>query len=383
MSDPIQPQPENPNPTAGPVPPPPPAPAPNFPPAGAVPPAPPAPAYGSAPAGAVPPPPGYAPAGTVPPPPGYGPAGAVPPPPPAKKKGNGLAIASLVLGIIGTIFSFTPGAALGIVLGILALIFGIVTLVRKPAQRGVPLTGTILGGVALLFGIVFASVYGTHTTAPTAADAPATAAATPAAQPSQTPAAKPVPSKAPDNPNAAYDKLYGTFAPINQTGTGDSVIALPAGVKAGIVTASHQGSSNFALNVLDASNQPTGDLLVNTIGNYSGVTAYGMNALGTGVNLQVKADGAWNITISPIGAAPDIAVPGNGSGDQVYKYGGASGNWAFTNQGQGNFAVIQYGGAMPNLAVNTIGAYSGTVPMFAGPTVVVVKSDGAWTVAPG
>ncbi|WP_374009877.1 DUF308 domain-containing protein [Leifsonia sp. LS-T14] len=289
-----------------------------------------------------------------------------------------------MLGIIGTIFSFTPSAALGIVLGILALIFGIITLARKPAQRGMPLTGTILGGVALLFGIIFAAVYGTHTTASTAADAPIAAETSSAAQPSQSAEPKPAPTKAPENPNAVYDKTYGTFAPINQTGTGDSVIALPAGANAGVVTASHQGSSNFALNILDASNQPTGDLLVNTIGNYSGVTAYGMNALGDGgVNLQVKADGAWNITISPVSAAPDLTLPGSATGDQVFKYGGAAGNWAFTNQGQSNFAVIQYGGAMPNLAVNTIGAYSGKVPMFAGPTVVVVKSDGAWTVAAG
>ncbi|SEI10321.1 MULTISPECIES: DUF4190 domain-containing protein [unclassified Leifsonia] len=391
MSDPNQPQPQNPNaaqPDGGAAPPPPPAPTPNFQPAGPVPPppAPPAPGYANAPAGALPPPPaGYAAPGAVPPPPaGYAAVGTVPPPPPAKKKGNGLAVASLVLGIIGVIFSFTPSAPLSIILGILALIFGIITLTRKPAKRTIPLTGTILGGVALLFGIIFASIYASHG-ANTASNLPASSPeSSSAAQPSQSAAPKPAPTKATVNPNAAYDTTYGTFAPVNQTGTGDSVIALPAGAKAAIVTASHQGASNFSLNVLDASNQPTGDLLVNTIGNYSGVTAYGMNAIGNaGVNLQVKADGAWNITISPISAAPDLALPGGATGDQVYKYSGAAGNWAFANQGQGNFAVIQYGGAIPNLAVNTIGAYSGKVPMFAGPTVVVVKSDGAWTVAAG
>lgn len=331
------------------------------------------------------------PGSVPPPPPAPGAAsvdssapGAFPPPPSAKKKGNGLAVSSLVLGIIGAIFAFTPSAALGIILGTLALIFGIIALARKPAQRRMPLAGTILGGVALLFGIIFAAVYGTNTAASTPAGAPVAPQSSRAPQASHSAAPKPTPTKAPANPNMVYDKTYGTFAPIKQTGTGDSVIALPAGAKAGIVTASHQGSSNFALNILDASNQPTGDLLVNTIGNYSGVTAYGMNALGNGgVNLQVKADGAWNITISPVSAAPDLTLPGSATGDQVYKYGGAAGNWTFTNQGQGNFAVIQYGGAMPNLAVNTVGAYSGKVPMFAGPTVVVVKSDGPWTVAAG
>lgn len=282
------------------------------------------------------------------------------------------------------VFAFTPAAGFGILLGVLALIFGIISLVRKPVKAGVPISGTVLGAVALIIGIVFAAVYGGGKATSSVADAPAAANTADATTAAAAPSPEPTTTEAPPNPNAVYDEAYGTFAPVNQTGTGDSVIALPAGVKAGMVTASHQGSSNFSLSVLDASNQPTGDLLVNTIGNYAGVTAYGMNGFGSaGVNLQVKADGAWNITISPISAAPELGLPGGATGDQVYKYDGAAGNWTFTNQGQSNFAVIQYGGATPNLAVNTIGAYSGKVPMFAGPTVIVVKSDGAWTVAAG
>lgn len=297
------------------------------------------------------------------------------------KNGRGFAVAALVLGIVGLISAFTPAAGFGLVCGILALIFGIIALRRKPAKAGVPITGTALGAGAIVIGLIFAMVYGGGKAATTASsDLPAasstTAADNSSLQPTQT--------KAPTDPNAAYDAQYGTFAPVVQSGTGDSVIAIPAGAKAGVVTATHQGSANFAVNVLDASNQPTGDLLVNTIGNYSGVTAFGLNNLGNaGTNFQIKADGAWTIKITPISSAPALTLPGGATGDQVYKYDGAAGNWAFTNQGQGNFAVIQYGRAMPNLAVNEIGAYSGTVPMFAGPTVVVVKSDGAWTVAAG
>lgn len=341
-------------------------------------PVPPPPAPNVTPAGAFPPPPAPGAAVLPPPPPGY-----APPPPAAQKSGSGFAIAALVLGILGVIFAFTPAAAFGVVLGILALIFGIIALRRKPAKAGIPITGTSLGGAAIIIGLIFTMVYGGGKTASnSAADVPAPAVSQAADDPAPSPS--PSKTKAPVNPNAAYDAAYGTFAPVNQTGTGDSVIALPAGAKAGIVTASHQGSSNFVLSVLDASNQPTGDLLVNTIGNYAGVTAYGMNSIGgEGVNIQVKADGAWNVTISPVSAAPALTLPGGATGDQVYKYDGAAGNWTFTNQGQSNFVVTQYGGAMPNLAVNTIGAYSGKVPMFAGPTVITVKSDGAWTVTAG
>ena len=297
------------------------------------------------------------------------------------KSGRGFAIAALVLGIVGVIFAFTPAAGFGLLCGILALIFGIIALRRKPAKAGVPITGTVLGAVAIVIGLIFAMVYGGGK-APTTASTDIPAASSTPADDNSSP--KPTETKAPADPNAAYDAKYGTFAPVDQSGTGDSVIAIPAGAKAGVVTATHQGSANFAVNVLDASNQPTGDLLVNTIGNYSGVTAFGLNDLGNpGTNIQIKADGAWTIKITPISSAPALTLPDGATGDQVYKYDGAAGNWAFTNQGQGNFAVIQYGGAMPNLAVNEIGAYTGTVPMFAGPTVVIVKSDGNWTVAAG
>ncbi len=386
MSDPSTPESQQPNvpQSQQPTPPPPPAPSTD----GIVPAAagatPPPPPHGQAP-GAYPPPPAPGQtAGAYPPPP----AGVVPPAPygapqPPKKNGNGFAVAALVLGIVGVVFAFTPVAGFGILLGILALIFGIISLVRKPAKSGIPISGTVLGAVTLIIGMIFAGVYGGGGKAASVADAPVAANSAAATNPAA-PSPEPSKTQTPPDPNAAYDKTYGTFAPVNQTGTGDSVIALPAGVKAGVVTASHQGSSNFALSVLDASNQSTGDLLVNTIGNYAGVTAYGLNGIGGGgVNLQVKADGAWNITISPIGAAPELGLPGGATGDQVYKYNGAAGNWTFNNQGQSNFAVIQYGGAMPNLAVNTIGPYSGKVPMFAGPTVITVKSDGAWTVAAG
>jgi hypothetical protein len=294
-----------------------------------------------------------------------------------RKQGNGLALTAVILGAVGAIFAFTPSAGFGIFLGVVALILGIIALRRKPAKKGRATTGTILGAAALVFGIIFASVY--------SGGKPAAAGSSPAAGNPAASASAPEPSKtqAPADPNAPYNATFGTFAPVTKTGTGDSVVAIPAGAKAGIVTAEHTGSSNFSLSVLDSSNQSTGDLLVNTIGAYKGVTAFGMHSLGNdGVNIKVTADGNWSVIIAPISSAPELAVPGGATGDQVYKYDGAAGNWALANQGQGNFVVAQYGGTIPNLAVNEIGAYSGTVPMTAGPSVIEIQSDGAWTVTP-
>jgi hypothetical protein len=158
------------------------------------------------------------------------------------------------------------------------------------------------------------------------------------------------------------------------------VITLPAGVKAGIIAATYTGAGNFSIQGLDKSNQPTTDLAVNTIGAYSGTTAFGLETVGGGdATFQITADAAWTVTISPLSTA--TALPASGTGDGVFKYDGDPKTWAITGASSGNFVVQQYSASpLPNLAVNEIGAYSGKVPADAGPSIVVINSDGAWTI---
>ncbi len=69
----------------------------------------------------------------------------------APQEGNGMAVSSLVLGIIGVIMSFIP--IIGVVawiLGPLAIVFGAVG--RGKAKRGAPYGGMALAG--LILGIV-------------------------------------------------------------------------------------------------------------------------------------------------------------------------------------------------------------------------------------
>lgn len=180
-----------------------------------------------------------------------------------------------------------------------------------------------------------------------------------------------------------YVEEFGTFEPVTEKGKGDGIVTLPAGAEYGLVTASHKGSANFSLAVLDEANQPTLDLLVNTIGNYKGTTAYGFSSLGDPpAKIKVSADGAWTVEVAPISTAPELTLPAEAKGDKVYLYGGPAGDWNVAHKGKGNFSVIQHStDIMPNLAVNEIGSYKGQVPMTAGPSVVVVGSDGAWTIA--
>lgn len=179
------------------------------------------------------------------------------------------------------------------------------------------------------------------------------------------------------------DETWGTFETISMTGAGDSLVSLPAGATGGIVTATHDGARNFAVSVLDAANQSTGELLVNTIGAYAGSTSWGINALAEGSTLQITADGNWTITITPFSTAPELATAG--TGDAVFRYDGGAAALAATHTGSRNFVLqeeIAEAFSM-GLLVNEIGAYTGTVPLSSGPSIIVVTADGAWTLTLG
>src|SRR5437667_10047092 len=128
---------------------------------------PPPPGSGSPPppgGGAFPPPPGGGygpppPGGYAPPPGNWGGTGGYGPPPPGygPQQSKGLAVAALVLGIVGvlTFFLFVGG-----LLGIVALVLGIVAIrqTRKGQAGGqsMAIAGTVLGGAAIVITAVYA-----------------------------------------------------------------------------------------------------------------------------------------------------------------------------------------------------------------------------------
>jgi hypothetical protein len=119
--------------------------------------------------------PPYPPQGQPPqgPPPGQGPAGSYPPGgyqaggyPAATGRRNGMGTTALVLGVVALVLVllllFAP---LGALLGLVAVLFGILGLIRvnrgEADNRGQAVTGLVTGGIALLVGIFLTISIGT------------------------------------------------------------------------------------------------------------------------------------------------------------------------------------------------------------------------------
>ncbi len=92
--------------------------------------------------------------------------GFTPPPPPAGPSGgNGLAIASLILGILAILFCCCL-FYLSVPLGIGGLVTGIIAIWKQYPGKGMAIAGIITSAVALLLAIIlflfvfFVSIYG-------------------------------------------------------------------------------------------------------------------------------------------------------------------------------------------------------------------------------
>jgi hypothetical protein len=86
--------------------------------------------------------------------------------PPAGGRRNGMGTTALVVGVVALVLVvlllFSP---LGALLGLLAVLFGILGLIRvnrgEADNRGQAVAGLVTGGLALLFGILFTISVGT------------------------------------------------------------------------------------------------------------------------------------------------------------------------------------------------------------------------------
>lgn len=213
---------------------------------------------------------------------------------------------------------------------------------------------------------------------------PAATSAEPETEPTVEDTAEPTPTEPSAKPTeqpSVYDNL-GAFTPVKKSGVGDSIVKLgdAKGSLSVAVTATHSGSANFAIEALDSNNELS-DLLVNTIGNYSGTT-FEANAEDV-AKLKITADGSWKVVIKPIADLKELSIPARGNGDAVFVYSGGAADWKIKHQGQENFVVQQLSSNGQDLLVNEIGNYSGVLPITSGPSVISINADGQWAIKNG
>jgi hypothetical protein len=315
---------------------------------------------------------------------------------------GGLGVDRFYLGKVGTgILKLVTLGGLGI-WSLIDLILVLCGLARD--KQGLPLSGYrnhrtmawIVTGILWVLGLVIGIVNVAALSATLAAEQRQPGLEVPASQPTFAldsepevePLAVPEAASAADaaDPSAEAGALgasdwaaesFGTFEPVTESGAGDALIDLE-GKTAGMATLTYSGEGNFAVMALDAENESTGDLLANAIGDHSGTAAWGLSSFGEAATLQVSADGPWTLELQPLADAP--AMPDTGSGDGVYLYDGDATPASLEHTGEGLFAVIQYTDDMfgMELLANEIGAYAGTVPVQAGPSVVTVAAEGDW-----
>ncbi len=158
------------------------------------------------------------------------------------------------------------------------------------------------------------------------------------------------------------------------TGTGDDVKKVDLkGVPAVVTFTCKACSGNTVLETNGAEM-----LLVNTTGAYAGSHLVDTSAGVPTTEFAISADSAWTLKIEDIDSVPASTGKASGSGDMVLYWDAASDKAAITNKGEGSFVVQGFGSEIPELAVNKIGNYSGTVQLT--PGFVQVNSDGDWTI---
>ncbi|GAA1057809.1 hypothetical protein GCM10017608_02110 [Agromyces luteolus] len=309
---------------------------------------------------------------------------------------NGVGVGALAVGIVAAVvallaFAWQWAWIAGVVLAAIGLVLGIVGLTKADRPKGVATAGTVVSGAALVLAIIVGVLYGTGAlgaggTQPTASPTPS---ASPSATPTETPTSTPT-----QTPTATVqewaDQTWGTFTKVDASGTGDDVVAIPDGITGGIVTATFDGDDDapFTLTLLDSSNQPSGNPLVDTTDDYDGTTAWGVADASSARSVQVTATGSWTISIQQMSAASELPNAANGEDDAVYLYGGGAATLAATHSGddaEDPFVVAQqsqqaFGGAA---LIDVTGAYDGNVPLAAGPSVVTVIATEDWTLSVG
>jgi hypothetical protein len=161
--------------------------------------------------------------------------------------------------------------------------------------------------------------------------------------PSSTPTGGPSPTPAPTETPAPTNTPEPTVTPIPPTAaptpiviqgngpTATDLVNLPSAIS--VAHFIYQGERNFIVHTWQGDNE---DLLINTIGSYDGTRPL----IGDSVIFDIKAEGAWSITIDPIGFTDDPSFSGRGDAvSAAFMPPSKVAPWLITYTGERNFIV--------------------------------------------
>ena len=203
--------------------------------------------------------------------------------------------------------------------------------------------------------------------------------ATPAGVNQPSPTNTPFPTFTPPAPGT----LTPTPKPIKIIKSGPAVQDVNKWKGPAILQIKYTGGINFALWNYDA-NGKTIDILVNTLGNYTGTIPLDFVGNEQTARLQISAPGHYEITILPLPSIRHVTVPGtfNGTGDDVVLLEGSSVNTLKydATQAKINFTLTGYfNGALHSL-VQTIAPNTGSVTLSEPAPILVIHTQGNWSI---
>ncbi|MFE4541481.1 TM2 domain-containing protein [Arthrobacter sp. NPDC056727] len=217
--------------------------------------------------------------------------------------------------------------------------------------------------ISVFVGVASAAVVRQAATPPIISAAPVT-------QESASSSAEPTTTE----PAAGEDRPHLTAQTL--TGTGDAVKTVDLKGLPAVATFTCKACSGNT--VLETNGAEM--LLVNTVGAYTGSHLVDTSAGAPTTEFNISADSAWTLKIEDVDTVPSTLDKASGHGDTVLYWDVATDKAAITNKGEGNFVVQGFGSEVPELPVNKVGDYSGTVKLT--PGFVQVNSDGDWTITP-
>lgn len=231
----------------------------------------------------------------------------------------------------------------------------------------------VAAGVAMLA----LSACGTtdDTASPSEPMVPATTGANAGTSASEAPAGEPAVQSTPES------TVPPPPEPVSYSGSGDDVVDIDWDSRVGFLTFSCGGCTSNVIVRSDGAES----LLVNAVGAYEGTRWINITDGSVTHTVTVKADAAWEMTITGVDNLP-VAKPGettSGSGDSVLLLYSDSGRADITNDGSGNFIAraANFDTGSIDLLVNEIGSYEGTV-LVPSQGIVQIRSTGDWTITP-